>query len=335
MINGVAVKLVGEGTFGTVYANTRRAVAWKILKGRGGKFLRAAYKKETDAVRVLGRELTGEKTSKESAAQLCAKVANLPKQPLCTLRRGPSGWQWDNLPTRTSLAVVQFEDGRHQAAPLEVDLALNRVCELSNHFLVHGGWPENVLQATVTWAILTSADEHTMSSRVIEMQFGKCFRHCVEQAYERQPLMERFATVGADLVRYLQRINVRHVDMKQGNWIVLPNGTAHGQLKLADIDAARCNDGVLSGCGTYSPVNPDDFYYDELRTHGARVQNLLMAWCFACAACDPEHFDQNYATDYATLVDSKDRICKALRYNRRVVAPLLIGLVDFAIEYWK
>ena len=53
MINGVAVKLVGEGTFGTVYANTRRAVAWKILKGRGGKFLRAAYKIETDAVRVL------------------------------------------------------------------------------------------------------------------------------------------------------------------------------------------------------------------------------------------------------------------------------------------
>lgn len=337
-INGIAVRYVGEGTFGSVFGNLQRGTVWKRMKIHTGSFHRSAYRKKTDAVRVLGREPTGKFASQQEAAEFCAAVANVSStQTPCTLRKGPLGWAWDVVPTRASLAVIDT-NGNFQAAPLEVDLALDRVCSLCEHFKLHGGWPENMLPVKVLWTMITESDgirEHTAAARVIQMQYGKCFKECIMEAQERKPLMERFASVGTDVVRYLQRINVRHVDMKQGNWVVLPNGTAHGQLKLADIDAARCNDGILTGCGTYSPVDPNTFFCEEERAQVAAVQNVLMAWCFACAACDPEHYDQNYATDYSTLIQSKCRLLKALRYNRRTVEVLLIGLVDFAIMFWE
>ena len=238
------------------------------------------------------------------------------------------------MPSRLTLAIVQLHEGAYRAAPLDADLALHRlerVCET----LTALEWPSGVLPVMVKWVSRTH-ETLRFAERVMEMPAGEMsFSEFMQQTprHRRQAAMENFAAVGCDVIEHFRRLDIRHVDMKQKNWVVPFNDKR--APKLIDLDAARQGGGPISACATYSPVDPSEFWVEEAKTQSAEVQDFMMAWCFACAACYPEHFSNDYANDFGSLVVLHADLINALAYNRDIVEPLVAGVEEFAQAYWN
>jgi len=332
-INGQPVNCIGTGTYGVVLSPPNSNVAWKVMKINQSP-LRQSYKMSADAVRVLDREFFGTEGCKAAAIALAKSVSNLTNGPVCTLSFDDGRWSWDRVPSRLALAIVRLSEGTYRATPLEADLALHRlerVCET----LTACEWPSGVLPVMVKWVVRTY-ESARLAERVMEMPVGQMsFFDFLQKTprHRKQVTMENFAAVGCDVIQHFRRLDIRHVDMKQRNWVVFADDS-HA-LKLIDLDAARQGDGPLTSCATYSPVDPEEFIVENDNNQTAEVQDFMMAWCFACAACLPVHQSPDFANDFGSLVALHGDLMNALTFNRDVVEPLVAGVEEFALAYWN
>lgn len=339
-IDDARVELIGEGTYGTVWSKDDRV--WKVLKHCYVPDIAKDFATHHDAINIYDRELAAERTDYASALTECSFITTLCAGKVCILSKSfvDGRWSWSDAPTRMSRALVCFENGEYQPVPLTSDHALSRVEEVAQ-VLRRTTWPANVLPVEVKWVNLLLSSGHFTRARVLAMPRGTCFRLFVQKLrrQHRKEWIERFVSVGIAVIERFHKDDIRHVDMTRANWVVTHDENSAACIKLADHDAGRAGDGPLSSCATYSPVDPEDFWPNDELLQGRLVQNFLMAWCFACACCEPEltnykSCEYTYATDYISLVAAHHVLLTRLADNRDAIEPLLSDAAEFADVIW-